>query len=130
MMRGKRNLSLLCKFLEVNSRRRPCTRLSFLQRCELWPISWSLTFIRWRIWQPCRAKDRLPTWSLYSQWDWYLWSHLLSLRQVHKEEKVKANSTIPKLCHVSNIKGKGEDSKWSSDHAKGRAYQWANYYSK
>ena len=30
--------------------------------------------------------------------------------------------------YVSNIKGKGEDSKWSSGYAKGRAYQWANHY--
>ena len=36
-----------------------------------------------------------------------MWSHLPSLRQVHKEEKVKANSTISKPCHVFNIKGKG-----------------------
>ena len=45
-----------------------------------------------------------------------------TLRQVHQEEKVKANSTIPKPCHVSHIKGKGEDSKWTPSHAKGKAY--------
>ena len=37
---------------------------------------------------------------------------------MHIEEKFKANSIIPKPCHVSNIKGNGEDSEWSSDHAK------------
>ena len=49
MMRGKKSLSLLCKFLEVSSRRRHCTQLTSLRRWGLWPISWSSTFIRWRI---------------------------------------------------------------------------------
>ena len=37
---------------------------------------------------------------------------------MHSEEKVKDDFTISKPCHVSNIKGKGEDSKWTLDHEK------------
>ena len=53
MMRERRNVSLSCKFLEDNSRRRLCTWLSSPPKCKLWPTSWSLTSIRWRTWWPC-----------------------------------------------------------------------------
>ena len=55
MTRERRNLSLLCKFLEDNSRRRLCTRLSSPPKCELWPTLWSSTFIWWRMWQSCQV---------------------------------------------------------------------------
>ena len=68
------------------------------------------------------TKDNILIWSLHSQGDRHLWSHLSHFHQKLHKDECKANSTIPKPCHVSYFKGKGEDSKWASSHAKGRLY--------
>ena len=68
------------------------------------------------------TEDHFPIWSLHSQGDRHLQSHLLPLHQKHHKKEFKANSTIPKPCHVSYFKGKGEDSKWTSSNAKRRSY--------
>ena len=60
----KKSLSLLRKFMEVSSRRRPCTRLSSLWSWGHWPISWSSNFIQWRIWQYCQGQG--PFFSMIS----------------------------------------------------------------
>ena len=69
-----------------------------------------------------RTTDHLLIWSLHSQGDWHLWSHLPPILKKHQEEECKANSTISKPCHVTYFKGTGEDSKWTSGDAKGRSY--------
>jgi len=49
-------------------------------------------------------------------------SHLSPLHQMHHKKEFKANSNIPKPCHVSYFKGNGEESKWTTSDAKGRSY--------
>ena len=68
------------------------------------------------------ANDHILIWSLHSQGDRHLWSHLPLVRKKHQEEECKANSTISKPCHVSYFKGMSEDSKQTSSDAKGRSY--------